>query len=313
MPWSHHSHSGQFCGHATDTLESVIQHAISKRMTTFCLTEHIARSDLDLYPEEAATGQNQASLARLYDDFYHEAQRLQKAYAGRIDLFVGFEGEWIRAGSEEIVKGLLEKYEVDLFVGSVHHVHTFPIDFDTALYHQAREVAGGSDESVFEDYFDAQFAMLDALRPPVVGHFDLIRLKSDDADRSFRAWPKVWEKIVRNLEFVAEYGGVLELNSSSLRKGMGECYPQVEICETFRAMGGRFTLSDDSHGIAQVGLNYEKVLQCVERAGITELWYLTPAIPESSEAPPDPRFPRVRWVAVPVAELKEHAFWTKSE
>ncbi|KAK0798880.1 hypothetical protein LTR91_014805 [Friedmanniomyces endolithicus] len=299
MPWSHHSHSGQFCGHATDTLEAVIQNAISKRMTTFCLTEHIARSDLDLYPEEISSGQNQASLSKVYDDFYYEARRLQKLYAGQIQLFVGFEGEWIREGSEAIVKDLVERYEVDLFVGSVHHVHTSPIDFDTATYHKAREVAGGSDEQLFEDYFDAQFLMLGALRPPVVGHFDLIRLKSDEPDQSFKAWPKVWEKLVRNLEFVAEYGGVIELNSSSLRKGMKECYPQVEIY--------------DSHGIFQVGLNYGKVLQCVERAGITELWHLTPVGPESSDTPPDPRFPNVRWAAVQVTELKEHGFWKQPE
>ncbi|KAK5681453.1 hypothetical protein LTS10_005983 [Elasticomyces elasticus] len=307
MPWSHHSHSGQFCGHAAESLEQVVQDAIAKGMTTFCMTEHIARSDLDLYPEEAEK-HNQASLAQLYDDFYHEARRLQKAYADQIQVFVGFEGEWIRDSSLEIIQGLLEKYEVDLFIGSVHHVHTIPIDFDTAMYHKARDVAGGSDEQIFEDYFDAQHAMLQALQPPVVGHFDLIRLKSDEPDRSFKAWPKVWEKITRNLEFVASYGGVLELNSSSLRKGMKECYPQVEICETFLAMGGRSTLSDDSHGVAQVGLNYGKVVQCVERAGITELSHLVPATAKSST---DPRFPKVQWAAVQVADLKrDETPWT---
>ena len=306
MPWSHHSHSGQFCGHAANTLEEVVQDAISKQMTTFCLTEHIARSDLDLYPEEGKT-HNQASLTQLYDDFYHEARRLQKAYADRIQLFVGFEGEWIRHPSSlDIIQAILSKYEVDLFVGSVHHVHTHPIDYDTTLYHKARDVAGGTDERVFEDYFDAQLEMLKALRPPVVGHFDLIRLKSDDPNASFRAWPDVWEKIERNLRFVADYGGILELNSSALRKGMSEPYPQVEICKAFLAMGGRFTLSDDSHGIEQVGLNYGRVLEAVERAGVEELWHV--ALLPGGEDAADPRFPKVRWEAEPLDELRKHAF-----
>ena len=136
---------------------------------------------------------------------------------------------------------LLEKYELDLFVGSLHHVHTIPIDYDTQLYHSARSKSGDADEKVFEDYFDAQLAMLQAIKPPVVGHFDLIRLKADAPDKSFRTWPEVWEKAVRNLRFVAGYGGVLELNSSSLRKGMSESYPQVEICEVCYAMGDRST------------------------------------------------------------------------
>lgn len=52
MPYSHHSHSGQFCGHAKDTLEEVIQAAIAKGFHTFALTEHIPRPLVDFYPEE---------------------------------------------------------------------------------------------------------------------------------------------------------------------------------------------------------------------------------------------------------------------
>ena len=230
MPFSHHSHSGQFCGHATNTLEEVVQDAIGKGMTTFCMTEHIHRGRIDFYPNEEKY-HTPESLEQLYDDFYHEARRLQKAYADRIQLFVGFESEWIRGASLSIIENLLKKYQVDLFVGSVHHVHTVPIDYDTDGYHKARSISGGTDEAVFADYFDAQYSMLEILKPPLVGHFDLIRLKSGDPDRSIKTWPHVWEKVIRNLKFVAEYGGVLELNSSSLRKGMSEAYPQVEICK----------------------------------------------------------------------------------
>lgn len=52
MPFSHHSHSGQFCYHAADTLEEVIRTAIEKKMQLFALTEHMPREQGDLYPEE---------------------------------------------------------------------------------------------------------------------------------------------------------------------------------------------------------------------------------------------------------------------
>lgn len=230
MPWSHHSHSGQFCGHATNTLEEVVQAAISKKMSTFCLTEHIARQEYDFYPDEDKV-HTQATLEKLYDDSYYEARRLQKAYADQIQILIGFEGEWIREYSLPLIQDLLQKYPVDIFVGSVHHVHTVPIDYDTPYYHKAREIAGGTDERLFEDYFDSQYEMLKALKPPMVGHFDLIRLYSDEPNRSFKTWPAVWQKIERNLQFIAEYGGVLELNTSALRKGMAEAYPKSEICE----------------------------------------------------------------------------------
>ena len=72
-------------------------------------------------------------------------------------------------------------------------------------------------------------------------------------------------------------------------------------------MGGRFTLSDDSHGIEQVGLNYEKVLQCVKKAGIMEFWYLAPT--STHNQPHDDRFPDVGWQAISVSELGNHGFW----
>jgi histidinol-phosphatase (PHP family) len=53
MPFSHHSHSGQFCpGHAKNQLEEVIQTAIAQKMEVFCLTEHMPRGKEDFYPEE---------------------------------------------------------------------------------------------------------------------------------------------------------------------------------------------------------------------------------------------------------------------
>ena len=53
MPFSHHSHSGQFCGHAVDSLEDVVKRAVEMKMEVFALTEHMPRDQIeDLYPEE---------------------------------------------------------------------------------------------------------------------------------------------------------------------------------------------------------------------------------------------------------------------
>lgn len=141
------------------------------------------------------------------------------------------EVDWIRPSSKEFIHALLGRYRLDLFIGSVHHVHTISIDFDRNMYLKAREKAGGTDERLFEDYFDLQFEMLQALEPPIVGHFDLIRLLSDDQNVSLKRWDSVWHKALKNLDFIAEYGGVIELNSAALRKGMREPYPQADICK----------------------------------------------------------------------------------
>jgi len=53
MPYSHHSHSGQFCKHATGSLEDVVKEASNQGFEIYGLTEHAPRYRVrDLYPEE---------------------------------------------------------------------------------------------------------------------------------------------------------------------------------------------------------------------------------------------------------------------
>ncbi|KUJ16562.1 histidinol phosphate phosphatase H [Mollisia scopiformis] len=272
MAFSMHSHSGQFCpGHAKDVLEQIIQTAIARGMTTFGLTEHMPRdSEKDLYPEEESI----APLAPRHQAYLLEAQRLREKYADQITLLIGFEGEYIRPSYGPFIKELAADPAVDYFIGSVHHVHEIPIDYDKKLYSAAREKAGGSDERFFEDYFDLQYEMLKELKPRVVGHFDLIRLLAEDPGRDLRDWKGVWEKVERNLKVIVEQGGLMEINSAGLRKGLKEPYPMRCVVEKYLEMGGMLTLSDDSHGIDQVGTCYAATIGYIESFGVVDVWTL---------------------------------------
>ncbi|KAK3082181.1 hypothetical protein LTS18_000111 [Coniosporium uncinatum] len=322
MPFSHHSHSGQFCNHAKNTLEEMIKRAISQKMQMFALTEHMPRRTVDFYPEERDL-YDEEGLFTLFDSYYTEAMRLKDLYAPQIEILIGFESEWIRPESHNIISDLQNKYPFDLFVGSIHHVKTVPIDFDRQMYEEARERCGGTDERIFEAFFDEQYEMLQALEPPVVGHLDLIRLKSDQPNLSMRTWDGVWKRVLRNLEFIQQYGGLVELNSAALRKGLSEPYPQVDICkvcflatswrkyavtdelvpQTFVQMGGHFTLSDDSHEIAHVGACYQGVLNALETSGINEIRFLTRSGVEGIKGR------TVTTSTVAASSLREHDFF----
>ncbi|KAI2469985.1 histidinol-phosphatase [Annulohypoxylon bovei var. microspora] len=278
MAFTMHSHSGQFCpGHAKDQLEDIIKHAISLGYTTMGLTEHMPRTSLeDLYPEELddPTG-SLAALFPRHEAYLVEAQRLQAAYSSQIHILIGFEGEWLRPAYQPLITELSAHPSVDYFIGSLHHIDSIPIDFDSSYYARAVASAGGTEEAAYARYYDQQFSMLQALRPRVVGHFDLVRLLSSDPGRAVRgAWPGVWAKVARNLACVAAYGGWLECNSSALRKGLAEPYPSREVAEEWLRLGGRFTLSDDSHGIAQVGTNFARALDYLAGLGVGSLWKL---------------------------------------
>jgi histidinol-phosphatase (PHP family) len=78
--------------------------------------------------------------------------------------------------------------------------------------------------------------------------------------------------------------------------------------QRFVELNGRFTLSDDSHGVEQVGLNYPRVLDAIRRAGINEIVCLD-AIGSSDSQAIDERFRRVFWRTIPLDQLESHGFW----
>jgi histidinol-phosphatase (PHP family) len=74
-------------------------------------------------------------------------------------------------------------------------------------------------------------------------------------------------------------------------------------------LGGRICLSDDSHGIAQVGLNYGRMKTYLEDMDVKEIWYLVSA---------DDRLDgdevvggRGRVVARRLREWAAHPFWAE--
>lgn len=163
-------------------------------------------------------------LSRLFSEYIVLAKALQEKYKDRITVLVGMETESIYPELLEVAQELRKTHRLDYIVGSVHHVHATPVDFDEAMLATAENLSGGT-EFLFREYFDAQFSMLQQLRPEVVGHFDLIRLFRPEFELS----DEVWMRIRRNVDLVVEYGGLFEVNSRAYKKGLKWAYPMKDI------------------------------------------------------------------------------------
>ncbi|KAH9921936.1 histidinol-phosphatase [Epithele typhae] len=282
MPVSHHSHSGQFCKHAVGTLEDVILQAIAQGFVVYGLTEHVPRYRADdLYPEESDLTLD--ALAGQFEAFLTEAHRLKAKYADKINLLVGLETESITELDLSGLASLLAQHtdQIEYIVGSVHHVAGIPIDFDQPTFASALTSFAPDPSSPAEPattsaflcaYLDAQHDLLRRFHPEVVGHLDLCRLYTPVL--RFADFPAALERVRRNVAFAVSYGALFELNAAAFRKGWDAAYPAPDVVEIVLGAGGRFTLSDDSHGPHAVGLNYHKLLEYARREGIGELWTL---------------------------------------
>jgi histidinol-phosphatase (PHP family) len=81
--------------------------------------------------------------------------------------------------------------------------------------------------------------------------------------------------------------------------------------QEFGARGGRFCLSDDSHGVDQVALNFHRVLEFLSRADISTLHYLQ-LEPTVGSNVPDARFPCTQIAEISVEDLGKMAFWSSN-
>ncbi|KAI7827796.1 Polymerase/histidinol phosphatase-like protein [Kickxella alabastrina] len=250
-------HSGQFCRHASGSLEAVIKAAIDKGMIA-----HVPRSRTqDLYPEESDMAPSDLSTA--FAEYVSEAQRL-------------------RANLQE-AKQLRANYQLDYLVGSLHHIDEMPLDFSQASYDAIVLKYGGDRAAMFRRYFDLQLDLLRELQPEVIGHFDLVRIFHPygntiaglaEVDPLEDAFSEVRQLAVRNIEYAIGYGAIFEINSRAWKKGLRDAYPQRDLLAEILSRGGRVTISDDSHGAQDVCMFYGRLAGYLREMDINRLHYL---------------------------------------
>ncbi len=266
----HGGHSGQFCHHAADTLEDIVKAYIDKGFSWVGITEHAPPvSDRLRYADEAEAGLSAASLLERFGSYMVECRRLQDKYRSRIQLYAALEIETC-SGYEDFVPYLVERFEPDYIVGSVHHVNDINFDYSPSSYERAADAAGGID-LLYQRYFDLQYEMIARLRPEVVGHFDLIRI-FDPAYRERIVREQVMVRIKRNLQLIKEHDLILDFNLRALHKGASEPYVCAPILELVRDYGIRIVPGDDSHGVSSVGNYFDQGVELLRAHGISTDW-----------------------------------------
>jgi histidinol-phosphatase (PHP family) len=266
----HGGHSGQFCHHATDSLEEIIQSYIARQFPWVGITEHSpAISDELLYPDQRAAGLTPEFLFNRFAGYMKECRRLQEKYRSKIRIFAAMEIETY-SGYEEFIPFLINRFQPDYIVGSVHFVSDMGFDYSREQYDQTVEAVGGIDQ-LYCRYFDLQYEMIKLLQPAVVGHFDLIRI-FDPGYKERLLRPEIMERIKRNLQLICELDLIMDFNLRSLLKGADEPYISRVILEMAVEMGISVVPGDDSHGLGSVGANMEKAVAILRELGCNTNW-----------------------------------------
>jgi histidinol-phosphatase (PHP family) len=252
LPQDYHVHTEASCD-CQATMAEMCQQALALGIAEIAFTDHF-----DPKPEDLCYG-------------YYRPDRYFAALEAARRTF-GPQGLTIRAGVElgeyhlfhQTMTPVLAAWPYDFVLGSLHWVGD-QIVFDTGYF----QTLGPRDS--FARYFVelerlARFGGFD-----VLSHPDVVKRVGYAAAGGFDI--REWEDLVRPVWRACIENGIgLEINTSSLRSGVGEVHPGPESLRWYREMGGEIlTIGSDSHRPAHLGSGLDVALDVARWAGFTRL------------------------------------------
>jgi histidinol-phosphatase (PHP family) len=188
------------------------------------------------------------------------------------DLRLGIEADFI-PGAEGRMANLLDARHFDYVIGSVHFIRQGAVDMDDySVWDSGRSV-----EEIWLAYFQtigeaARSGLFD-----ILAHPDLVKYwgptPATDPTHPARRTPdgdlrRYYEPAI---EGILESGIAVEVSTAGLRKPVGELYPAPAFLEMCVDAEVPVALSSDAHRPADVGADYERALETLERLGVREL------------------------------------------
>jgi histidinol-phosphatase (PHP family) len=236
-------------------MERYVEQAIQSGLTELGFSDHLFMYWLPRDRRDPELG-----MAEWEHDFYVEdVERCRRRYAADIRIQLATEADFI-PGHERPLERILRSYDWDYVIGSVHFMGDWGFDdrryiaeFDhheiDHLYAQYFELLGGSAETGLFD---------------TIGHSDLIKKFGHRATRDLGdAYAGLAERLARA-------GVCVEVNTSGLRKPVGEMYPHPDLLRAFRAAGVPVTFGSDAHAPGEVAADLSAAGALMREVGYTE-------------------------------------------
>jgi histidinol-phosphatase (PHP family) len=189
------------------------------------------------------------------------------------DLRLGIEADFV-PGSEDRMANLLDEHDFDYVVGSVHFLGDAAVDMDEGSVWDCRAAHSHGAEWVWQRYFQTLAAAARSGLFDILAHPDLVKvLSSAHPPNPARPLPegdlrRYYEPAV---EAIAESGIAVEVSTAGLRKPVRELYPAAALLEMCLEADAQIALSSDAHRPEDVGADYDRALELLQRMGVSEL------------------------------------------
>ena len=204
------------------TMEQYVLRAIQLGLDAICFTDHI---DINKHYNTFETFDFEGRLK--------EFDQIKKRFGKNLKLFLGFEMGEPHLHPRETA--FLRTLNPDIIIGSVHH----PLDYEQNTNVSRREYERIYDRYVRQMVLDGDFDVLGHMNMPSKYHTDYVE-----------DFPYLCE----TLRLCVTRGIVPEINTSSLRNGVGATMPSLEAIKYYQSVGGRYVaVNSDSHFVYTLG------------------------------------------------------------
>jgi len=200
-----------------------------------------------------------------YDDLprYRDAVAdITERFAGRITIRFGCEMDIVPGHLDEIHR-IIDDYRFDYVIGSIHYLDGWPFDQPQYSDRYSTEPL----EKIYERFFDAVIAGMEAGFYDIIGHIDLIKCMGY---RPVSPLTGLYESVA---DEVRRHDLAVEINTSGLDKPIGEQYPSRELLEILVSRGVPLTVGSDSHAPEQVGRHFDVVESMLRDIGAGQIAY----------------------------------------
>lgn len=191
-----------------------------------------------------------------FDDYVELIDQARQEWAGRIDVRMGLECDFV-PGMERAIEAQLARGDFHHVLAGVHpQLRDYKARFDT-----------GDPVAFQHTYFEHLALAAESGLFDTIAHPDLV--KNEDPD----AWdlPRLRERISDTLDRIAAAGVAMELNTSGLQKRIPEMNPTRAILEEMLARGIPVMLGADAHAPERVAADYVPALELLRDVGFREV------------------------------------------
>lgn len=256
---NYHSHN-LFCdGRAW--MEDFVRFALSQGFTSYGFSSHVP------LPFPTAWTMEWDSM----DDYLTEFARLKAKYAGRIELYVGLEIDYLNEVSHPATPRF-QALPLDYRIGSVHTLYDVRgqlVDIDTTAPKFARLVREhfhGDLDSVVHQYYERLLRMVELGGFDIVGHADKMHYNAACYRPGLLDEPW-YDRLVRSyFAEIARQGYQVEINTKAYHE-LGTFFPNERYFSYLKDLGIRVQVNSDAHYPDLINNNRPAALQALWRAG----------------------------------------------